>query len=262
MIYPYLRLWKLSRKVLADVAKVLLLGRRAVLKCLLRMRKVMEKTDSLYLLNRLFIDESCLWVQRLEEANLEQFAKAFNEAKNWVEKGGPDLLGLKLPQLQKWAEKRQRQRELANSEYNTDDCEDEDEDEEECDDEKECEEGTIPSRLIHLHSLPKEEPEKYGYLSTEVSECGEPTYAKDRDENHVGDAKERLAELFRMEVKDTRSTNHFDEKVSARRVLIEELPTPPRHRESTEAASSPSPRPTSESGEVGDLADGFTALRV
>ena len=52
LIYPYLRVWKLSRKVLADVAKLLLLGRKPVLKALLRVRRIFERTSTHYLLNR------------------------------------------------------------------------------------------------------------------------------------------------------------------------------------------------------------------
>jgi len=52
LIYPYLRVWKLSRKVLADVAKLLLLGRKPVLKALLQVRRIFERTSTHYLLNR------------------------------------------------------------------------------------------------------------------------------------------------------------------------------------------------------------------
>ena len=40
LIYPYIRNWKFSCKVLVDVSKILLLGKSAILQCLLRLRKV------------------------------------------------------------------------------------------------------------------------------------------------------------------------------------------------------------------------------
>jgi protein SHQ1 len=63
LIYPYLRSWRFARKVMTDVAKVLYLGRRCVLKVLLSIRAVFEHTDTHYLLNKLFIDDYCLWLQ-------------------------------------------------------------------------------------------------------------------------------------------------------------------------------------------------------
>lgn len=85
LVYPYLRLWKLTRKVLTDVCKVLLLGRRCVLKCLLQIKAVFENTDTHYMLNKLFIDDYCVWIQHLNEASLQTFAKEYNNMKNEME---------------------------------------------------------------------------------------------------------------------------------------------------------------------------------
>ena len=49
LIYPYLRVWKLSRKVLADVAKLLLLGRKPGAQ---NLRAHFDSLPHYYLLNR------------------------------------------------------------------------------------------------------------------------------------------------------------------------------------------------------------------
>ena len=52
-----LRYLKFTRKVFTDVCKVLLLGKRCVLQCLLNIRSIFEHTDSHYLLNKLFLGD-------------------------------------------------------------------------------------------------------------------------------------------------------------------------------------------------------------
>ena len=53
----YARYLKFTRKIFTDVCKVLLLGKRCVLQCLLKMRSIFEHTDSHYLLNKLFLGD-------------------------------------------------------------------------------------------------------------------------------------------------------------------------------------------------------------
>jgi SHQ1 protein len=52
------RYLKFTRKVFTDVCKVLLLGKRCVLQCLLQIRSIFEHTDSHYLLNKLFLGDN------------------------------------------------------------------------------------------------------------------------------------------------------------------------------------------------------------
>ncbi len=115
IVYPYLRVWKLARKVLADVAKLLFLGKRAVLKCLLRIRAVFEHTDTHYLLNKLYVDDYCTWMQQqqqddtphgLHADSLYEFAKEYNSTKSAIEKRpyqGKELMGFYIPALEQWA---------------------------------------------------------------------------------------------------------------------------------------------------------------
>jgi protein SHQ1 len=62
LVYPYCRNWKLSVKVLSDVVRVLHLGKRTILKCVLTLRSLFEHTDTHYLLNTIFIDDFCVWI--------------------------------------------------------------------------------------------------------------------------------------------------------------------------------------------------------
>jgi hypothetical protein len=139
-VYPYLRHWKLTRKTLADVCRVLLLGRRCVLKCLLRLRAVLGRSDCHFALNKLYVDDYCVWVQRqLREEALHAFAARFNDAKNAFEAGadrGKERVELNLLALEAWAEKR----------VGNDDDEEEDDD-----DDRGAGEGagaSIPARLL------------------------------------------------------------------------------------------------------------------
>ena len=55
--HPLFRYLKFTRKIFTDVCKVLLLGKRCVLQCLLKIRSIFEHTDSHYLLNKVFLGE-------------------------------------------------------------------------------------------------------------------------------------------------------------------------------------------------------------
>ena len=147
LIYPYIRFWKLTRKVLTDVCKVLVLGRRCVLKCLLQLRAIFERTDSHYMLNKLFVDDYCTWIQQVGEDTLQRFAKRYNDAKNQFESGadrGKARVELNLAALEAWAEQRVQ---LDDDEDEDDDDDDEDEDDgNEEDDEEDEDEVDAPPR--------------------------------------------------------------------------------------------------------------------
>ena len=106
LIYPYVRHWRLVRKVLADVAKVLYLGKRCILRCLLQCRSLMEHTDSHYMLNKIFLDDYCVWIQRLRPESIKQLADDINAAKGRIEameQAGRGSVELRLPELEAWA---------------------------------------------------------------------------------------------------------------------------------------------------------------
>lgn len=107
MIYSYLRIWKVTRRVLADVAKILFLGKRCLLKCFLRLHHLFEHTDQHYILNKLYISDYCVWLQRVDDQTLEKLAKEFNEAKRNFEASdgnGISSIGFKLLELELWSQ--------------------------------------------------------------------------------------------------------------------------------------------------------------
>ena len=66
--------------------QVLFLGKRAVLKCLLFARTVFEHSGSHYLLNKLYVDDFCMWVQGLHSDALDRLARDVNGAKKRLRK--------------------------------------------------------------------------------------------------------------------------------------------------------------------------------
>jgi protein SHQ1 len=85
LIYPYLRVFKFTRKVWVDVAKILVLGKKCILKSLLQLRNLFEHTDSHYLLNKLFIDDYCVWLQTVDSDSISNFAREYNDANTSLE---------------------------------------------------------------------------------------------------------------------------------------------------------------------------------
>lgn len=96
LIYPYIRNWDFSTNViLEDVIQILLLGRRTILSCLLQIRTILEHTTSndscrYYLLNTIFIDDYCIWIQSLDEKYIKEFSNSVREevdqlkSQNWA----------------------------------------------------------------------------------------------------------------------------------------------------------------------------------
>jgi protein SHQ1 len=94
----YVRTWAMGRKVLADVAKVLLCGKRCVLNCLLLLHRILRKTATHYILARIYITDYCLWVQNLENSIITDFGLRYNEALRMLTK---DSVGFGLCELER-----------------------------------------------------------------------------------------------------------------------------------------------------------------
>lgn len=71
LTYPYLRRWDLCCKAAVDCA-LLIKDTKWVLKCLLELRDLFQKKSNLYLLNRLYLDDMCVWIQRVTKFPLEE----------------------------------------------------------------------------------------------------------------------------------------------------------------------------------------------
>jgi len=64
LIYPYVRNHTLSMMIVKDVCQIMLAGRRTIIRCLLHVHQIMEKSDSHYLFNKLYIHPLIGWVQQ------------------------------------------------------------------------------------------------------------------------------------------------------------------------------------------------------
>ena len=71
--------------VWSDVNKILRLGIKNTLRCLLSVRKIFEVADQspYYLLNRLYIDDYCVWMQKPDVSDdlLKELAKEVKDTK-------------------------------------------------------------------------------------------------------------------------------------------------------------------------------------
>ncbi|CAM9202900.1 unnamed protein product, partial [Choristocarpus tenellus] len=98
LIFPYLRVWDLSTLLVQDVAQILAGGqRRVVLRCMLQVYRIMEKSEVHYLLNKLFIEDYCVWLQKVSESTLASFATRYAQVVKYLRKGD---LGLDLERLE------------------------------------------------------------------------------------------------------------------------------------------------------------------
>lgn len=85
--FPFLRQYELALHVLRETVALLRCGKRMVLKALLKLHRVVEKSETQYLLNTLYVQDYCVWIQSLQDAQLlglsEQLVKhvdAFKKA--------------------------------------------------------------------------------------------------------------------------------------------------------------------------------------
>lgn len=67
LCYPLFRNYDLSVKILRDVQILLLLGKRQLLKCLLDIHQLFSQSSPRYLLNRVYIEDYCVWIQGADD---------------------------------------------------------------------------------------------------------------------------------------------------------------------------------------------------
>ncbi|CAF1105862.1 unnamed protein product [Adineta ricciae] len=63
LAYPLIRSFKLAKRCLSDVIEILSSGKRAILQCLLQIRRTFLDEEHRYLLNTLYLNDYCLWIQ-------------------------------------------------------------------------------------------------------------------------------------------------------------------------------------------------------
>ena len=101
LIYPYLRSYTLARKVVDDVSLIVKGGRRIVIRCLLQLHRVMEKSESHYLFNKLYIDPLIGWMQQAEENEVQLFGREIERLLMGSDLLRKQCLNLNLIELEK-----------------------------------------------------------------------------------------------------------------------------------------------------------------
>jgi len=91
LCYPLYRNFDLSMKCVMDVYVLFKLGKIAILKALLHMKKLFESQESYYIYNRCWIDDYCIWVQRCSKKRLKSLASELHTFKVPKQEIGFDL---------------------------------------------------------------------------------------------------------------------------------------------------------------------------
>ena len=113
LLYPYLRRWDLAVLCAADAVTLLLRGKRAVLRALLAVRRALAADgdtaegaggeDARYLLNALYLDDFCCWVQGAPEADCREVALAAGAAVAALRRDAPPFAAMGLVALEERA---------------------------------------------------------------------------------------------------------------------------------------------------------------
>ena len=94
--YPYLRSPGIAHVVLQDVIQILILGKRSILRCLLQTFRIFERSETHYLLCKLYLEDYCVWIQNLSSSQFDVLAQEMQHA---VEHWDMDQTGWKLEEL-------------------------------------------------------------------------------------------------------------------------------------------------------------------
>ncbi|CAK5099063.1 unnamed protein product [Meloidogyne enterolobii] len=102
LVLPMIRNWELSLKVMLDVGTIIENGRSSILHVLLTCRRIFNKSggEFRYLLNQLFIDDLCLWIQSVDEQLILNLNKEFKNSVNSLEKSNILELDLEFIEAQ------------------------------------------------------------------------------------------------------------------------------------------------------------------
>lgn len=75
LIYPYLRNFDFVANVLVkDTQKIFAGGKRVILRCLLQIQKILDKSEFHYLFNKMYICPYITWIQKMSDQDLLDFS--------------------------------------------------------------------------------------------------------------------------------------------------------------------------------------------
>ena len=76
LCFPLFRNFKLSLKAVEDARNILKEGRTSVLKCFLQIYQLFNKSEPRYLLNQLYIQDYCIWIQKSSDETLTSLSES------------------------------------------------------------------------------------------------------------------------------------------------------------------------------------------
>ncbi|CAH0484978.1 unnamed protein product [Peronospora farinosa] len=72
--FPFLRQYDLAMRSVCEASELLKRGKRVVLRALLMLHRVIEKSETQYLLNALYIQDYCVWIQSIADERLQRIS--------------------------------------------------------------------------------------------------------------------------------------------------------------------------------------------
>mmetsp|Transcript_21660 Transcript_21660/g.30354 ORF Transcript_21660/g.30354 Transcript_21660/m.30354 type:complete len:709 (-) Transcript_21660:47-2173(-) len=125
LTYPYLRNWDFVSIVLVqDVFDIFSSGHRTILRCLLQLHEIFERSEAHYLLNKLYIDPYICWIREyLDISALEHYVQQWREQIFGI-RGDPiskKLIGFPLLDLEKEALQLESDRDNSTNDFSSED---------------------------------------------------------------------------------------------------------------------------------------------
>ena len=107
LIYPYIRYYKYTLLILRDISKLLICGKKYILKALLQIKILYEHTHNYYILNKIYINDYCVYIQTLSNNTLASYAKEYNDIVTdmiYNKEKAIHALDMRLLELVQWAD--------------------------------------------------------------------------------------------------------------------------------------------------------------
>lgn len=80
LVYPLYRHWGLAQTVMADVVTIFSMGKRSVLRALLGVKRILDRSDPRFYHCKLFVDDYCVWLQAYSNHRLRSLCGKIKEA--------------------------------------------------------------------------------------------------------------------------------------------------------------------------------------
>lgn len=84
LVFPLYRTWDLACKVVKDVACIVSLGRVHIVKALLQIKTLLASSSERYILNNLYLDDYCCWLQSVSDDKAARMLNSLSEHINAV----------------------------------------------------------------------------------------------------------------------------------------------------------------------------------